>query len=95
MKCSHILHCDFVSFAHQKLKKNIIQNVCNKRGMVLITAAVVSIDLHIHHATIALSVSGASEMPHLPENMVKSEAGQLWGVSVLGQFALHSLAATL
>ncbi len=44
--------------------------------MILITATMVSVDLHIHHATRALSVSGASGMPHLPESMVKSEAGQ-------------------
>jgi hypothetical protein len=36
----------------------------------------VSTDLHIHHATRELSVSGASGMPHLPESIVKSEASQ-------------------
>jgi hypothetical protein len=36
----------------------------------------VSIDLHTHHATRASSVSGTREMPHLPESMVKSEAGR-------------------
>jgi hypothetical protein len=44
-KCSHILHCDLVSFfCTPKIKENIIQHVCNKRGMILITTAVVSID---------------------------------------------------
>jgi hypothetical protein len=44
------------------------QHVCDMRGMIVITATMVSIDLHIHHAR-ASSVSGASGMPHLLESM--------------------------
>jgi hypothetical protein len=47
------------------------------RGTILITATMVSIDLHIHQATGALSVSGASRKPHLPESMVVFSAGQV------------------
>jgi hypothetical protein len=47
------------------------------RGMKLITATMVRIDLHIHHATRAMSASGAYEMPHLPKSMVKSRVGQV------------------
>ncbi len=36
----------------------------------------VSVYLNIHQATRALFVPGASGIPHLPENMVKSEVSQ-------------------
>jgi hypothetical protein len=37
----------------------------------------VSTDLQTHHAARALSVLGASGMPHLPKSMAKSEAAQV------------------
>jgi hypothetical protein len=46
------------------------------RLQTLITATMVSIDLHMHHTTRALSVSCACGMPHLPKSMVRSEASQ-------------------
>jgi hypothetical protein len=43
------------------------EHVCNTRGMILISATLVSIDLNIHHATRAFSVLGTSGMPNLPK----------------------------
>jgi hypothetical protein len=51
----------------------------------------VSMDLHIHHANGALSISSASGMFHLPKSMVKSEADQAEeGYFVLTLSLLHA-----
>jgi hypothetical protein len=38
--------------------------------MILITATMVRIDLHIHYGNRASTVSGANGMPHLPESIL-------------------------
>jgi hypothetical protein len=66
------------------------QHVCNMRALLLRTATVVSIDLHLHHATRASSLSGASGMPHPSESMVKSEAVQAYEVYFVFSLSLHT-----
>jgi hypothetical protein len=50
------------------------QLVSHLRGMILTTAT--EYNLHIHHATRASSVSGASGLTNLPVSMIKSKDGQ-------------------